>query len=247
MSDDNVARGRVVAALRGSRHTLVLSGSGISAESGIPTFRDAQTGLWARFRPEDLATPEAFERDPALVWQWYQARRERVAEAKPNAGHLAIAALERLLPRLTLVTQNVDGLHQRAGSSTVLEFHGNILRNRCAREGCIVASGATGGSTPPRCPGCGAFVRPDVVWFGEAIPRGILIQSETAAGSCDVFLSIGTSSLVEPAASLAHLARRAGAIIVEVNPQDTPLSSSADIVIREPAGSALPAIVAALG
>lgn len=246
MSDD-VARSRVAAALRGSRHTLVLTGSGISAESGIPTFRDAQTGLWSRFRPEDLATPEAFERDPARVWQWYESRRERVMQAKPNAGHLAIAALERLLPRLTLVTQNVDGLHQRAGSSRVLEFHGNLLRNRCSRENRIVESVASGGATPPRCPGCGAFVRPDVVWFGEAIPHAILIQSEAAAGSCDVFLSVGTSSVVEPAASLARLAHAAGAIVVEVNPQDTPLSPDADIVIREPAGTALPAIAAALG
>lgn len=239
--------GELTAALRASTHAVVLTGSGISAESGIPTFRDAQTGLWARYRPEDLATPEAFERDPALVWQWYQARREQIAAARPNAGHLALAALERLLSKLTLVTQNVDGFHQRAGSTGVLELHGNIHRNRCSLDNQPVQVVTEGTTKPPRCPSCGGRVRPDVVWFGEPVPRGTLLAAEAALSSCDLFLSIGTSSIVQPAAGLAASAREAGAMIVEINPADTPLTRMADITIRGPAGMALPALVAALG
>jgi NAD-dependent deacetylase len=225
---------------------VILTGSGISAESGIPTFREAQRGLWARFRPEDLATPEAFERDPELVWQWYQSRREMIAGVRPNAGHLAIAALERLLRQLTLVTQNVDGLHQQAGSTAVLEFHGNIHRNRCSAENRAVDVPA-GTLKPPRCPSCGARVRPDVVWFGEPIPSGVRVATEAAVADCDIFFSVGTSSVVQPAAGLAEAAHAAGAIVIEINPQETLLSPVADITLREPAGSALPAIVAALG
>lgn len=234
---------RLGSALRRSRHTLVLTGSGISAESGIPTFRDAQSGLWSRFRPEDLATREAFERDPALVWQWYQWRRELVAAARPGAGHLALAALERLLPRLSLVTQNVDGLHQAAGSRDVIEFHGNLWRNRCYAEDTPVEVATAGTTKPPRCPSCGARVRPDVVWFGEPITPRALLAAQAAASTCDVFISVGTSSVVQPAAGLVALARRAGALVVELNPEDTPLSGDADVLLRATAGDALPALL----
>ncbi len=236
----------LISALGRTRHLVVLTGSGLSAESGVPTFRDAQSGLWARYRPEDLATTEAFERDPALVWQWYQWRRSVIAAARPNAGHLAIAALERLLARQTLVTQNVDGLHQSAGSRGVIEFHGNIMRNRCSAEHSLVAVDVTGTTKPPRCPSCGARLRPDVVWFGEPIPGGALTTASIAAADCDLFLAAGTSAMVQPAAGLAELARANGAIVVEVNPEDTALSDRADFHIRQPAGIALPALVAAI-
>ncbi|GIK34107.1 MAG: NAD-dependent protein deacylase [Gammaproteobacteria bacterium] len=236
----------LAAALRVSRRTVVLTGAGVSAESGIPTFRDPQDGLWARYRAEDLATPEAFARDPRLVWQWYQWRREAIAAAKPNAAHLAIAALDRLLPSLVLVTQNVDGLHQQAGSRSVLELHGNILRNRCSRENRLTDIDTRGTSKPPRCPSCGAYIRPDVVWFGEPLPPQILAASQAAAGNCDLLIAVGTSSMVMPAAGLIALARSAGARFAEVNPQETLVSSQADISLRMPAGEAFPAVLAAL-
>lgn len=230
-----------------ARHVCVLTGAGISAESGIPTFRDALTGLWAGFRPEELATPEAFERDPARVWQWYEWRRELVRRASPNAGHLALAELAGRVPRLTLVTQNVDGLHQRAGSEAVIEYHGNLLRDRCTVEQTIAARAA--GGTPdalPRCAACGALLRPDVVWFGETIPLDALQQADAAARDCDVFLSIGTSSLVYPAAGLAETALRRGVPLIEINPGATELSPLATVALREPAGRALPGLVEAL-
>jgi NAD-dependent deacetylase len=237
----------LTALLRASRHTVILTGSGVSAESGIPTFRDAQAGLWARFRPEDLATPEAFERDPDLVWQWYQCRRELIATARPNAAHIAIAAMERLLSHLTLITQNVDGLHQQAGSSGVIEFHGNIHRNRCSAESIPVEIDCRGTTRPPRCPNCGARVRPDVVWFGEPIPPQALLLANHAAADCDLFFSVGTSSLVEPAAGLSAIARSAGATVVEINTAATARSADADHTLRGPAAQILPALVAALG
>ena len=161
---------RAAAALAEARHVCVLTGAGISAESGIPTFRDAQEGLWANYDPLDLATPEGFERDPELVWRWYEWRRELVRRAEPNPGHHALAALARRVPRLTLVTQNVDGLHQRAGSQDVIEYHGNILRDRCTAEHIVVERSRDTGGGLPRCATCGGLLRPDVVWFGEMIP-----------------------------------------------------------------------------
>jgi NAD-dependent deacetylase len=238
----------LVAALKRARHVVALTGSGISAESGVPTFRDAQTGLWAKFSPEELATPEAFARDPAFVWSWYRWRRELVARAQPNPGHYALAEIASLVRRFTLVTQNVDGLHQRAGSRDVIEFHGNILRDRCSR-GCSRSEGVVGspaeGDALPRC-ACGALLRPDVVWFGEMIPPTALETATAATRDCDVFLSIGTSSLVFPAAGFAQEAQRGGAALVEVNPAATPLSDSADFTLRAQAGVALPQLVAAL-
>ncbi len=231
--------------VREARHVCVLTGAGISAESGIPTFRDALTGLWAKFRPEELATPEAFERDPRLVWEWYEARRTSVRAAQPNPGHHALAELARRVPRLTLVTQNVDGLHERAGSTGVLEYHGNILRDRCMDEQ-AVRERVPGPDGLPHCATCGALLRPDVVWFGEAIPAEPMRLADAAARACDVFLSVGTSSLVYPAAGLAEIALRQGAAIIEINPNPTDLSSCAEAALRGPSGRVLPELLAAL-
>ncbi len=233
----------LVATLRGAWSVAVLTGSGISAESGVPTFRDAQTGLWARYNPEELATPEAFERGPRLVWEWYSWRRELVEKATPNPGHEALAKLEGRVPKLSLVTQNVDGLHQSSGSQNVRELHGNIMRSRCSVEGVIVEPHEDDEETPPSCPSCGAFLRPDVVWFGEALPDEVLEEAFEAARNCEVFFSIGTSGLVQPAASLAFEAMRTGAIVVEVNPNDTPLTRHAEYALRGRAGEILPELL----
>ncbi len=229
-------------ALRTAHTVTVLTGAGMSADSGVPTFRDAQTGLWAQYRPEELASPEAFARDPDTVWQWYRWRRQNVAAAQPNAGHEALAALEAHLPDLRLVTQNVDGLHRRAGHREVIEFHGNIGVNRCHREGRIVeVDDAT--DAPPPCPHCGAPVRPGVVWFGEAIPKEALERATEAAGACDLLLAVGTSAVVHPAAALAQIARRGGARTAEINPDATELSDDIDIRIPARAAEALPQVL----
>jgi NAD-dependent deacetylase len=229
--------------LRRAKRVAALTGAGISAESGVPTFREAQTGLWARFDPQELATPQAFQRDPRLVWSWYAWRRELVAKAQPNPGHLALVEMEKRFPNFTLVTQNVDGLHRLAGSQAVIELHGNIRRTKCFQEGCIVETWAETGEAPPRCPQCGGPLRPDVVWFGEALPERALAEAYAAARACEVFFSIGTSALVQPAASLPLLALEAGAVVVEVNPDDTPLTQLATFSLRGPAGVVLPQLV----
>jgi NAD-dependent deacetylase len=230
----------LVRALRNAERVVVLTGSGISVESGVPTFREAQTGLWERYDPQQLATPEAFARDPRLVWEWYEWRRDLVREATPNPGHKALAELERHIPEFALVTQNVDGLHARAGSRNVVELHGNILRSRCSLEGEVAEPEEHDGSVPPHCPRCGAFLRPDVVWFGEMLPPGALeIASEVARG-CELLFSIGTSSLVYPAAALPLEALEHGATLVEINPSETPLTRRADYALRGPAGEVLP-------
>ena len=198
-----------------ARHVAVLTGAGLSAESGLPTFREALTGLWAKYRPEDLATPEAFERNPALVWDWYRMRREAVLRAEPNAGHLALTRLETLVPRLTLITQNVDGLHRRAGSRDMVEMHGDITRARCSLEGSRGRESwvePAAGGAPPTCDMCGSYLRPDVVWFGEAVPERALHRAWSGVYDCEVFLAVGTSNLVEPAASLPWLAAAQGAM-----------------------------------
>jgi NAD-dependent deacetylase len=236
----------LVAALREAKLIAVLTGAGISAESGIPTFRDAQDGLWARFDPRELATPSAFARDPKRVWDWYAWRRERVASAEPNAGHRALVALDRRVPELVVITQNVDGLHQRAGSRRVVELHGNITRVKCSREGTPCAHWDDNGAEVPRCPTCGAYLRPDVVWFEELLPEDALAAAEDAARRCDVLLVVGTSAEVYPAAALPEAASAAGARVVEVNPNPTAVSARADHALRGPAGTALPALVAAL-
>lgn len=231
-------------ALRAARHVAVLTGAGVSAESGIPTFRDAQTGLWARYSPEDLATPAAFQRNPRLVWEWYAWRRQIVAAAGPNPGHLALARLERLVPRLTLITQNVDGLHRRAGSSAPIELHGNIMRVRCSAEGTVYMAWDEAGAPPP-CPACGAPLRPDVVWFGESLPSTALEQAWTAAASCDLFLSVGTSGLVEPAASLPRVAYAQGATLAVINLDVADAVQERVYHIHARSGELLPALVSA--
>lgn len=235
---------QLVTTLRRAKRVAVLTGAGISAESGIPTFRDAQTGFWARFRAEDLATVEAFERDPQLVWDWYAMRREMVQTAQPNAGHHALAAMARHIPTLTLITQNVDGLHEAAGSADVLELHGNIGRVKCFAEGTVVPETEwVLGDGVPRCPHCAALLRPDVVWFGEMLPQNTFRRAEKACREAEVVFSIGTSGLVPPAATLPLLAMAAGAIGVEINLDATYLSDQFDYTVRGPSGVILPALV----
>ncbi len=235
----------LAAALRNARRVTVLTGSGVSAESGVPTFRDALTGLWANYNPQELATPQAFRRNPKMVWEWYAERRRMMQEKEPNPGHFALAEMERRVPEFTLITQNVDGLHQRAGSVRVYELHGNLSRVKCSREDTIVEKWSETGEVPPRCPGCGAFLRPDVVWFGEPLPVAAMHSAIAAMRNCDVMLSVGTSGEVEPAASLPYEALAHGATVVEVNPDETPLSERAAFWLAGPSGELLPLLVKA--
>ena len=239
--NDDLARARDL--LDHATSIAVLTGAGISAESGIPTFRDALSGLWENFRPEDLATPEAFEAHPKLVWDWYAWRRSAVAKAVPNAGHRALVDIERQCREhaldFTLVTQNVDGLHRVAGSHRVIELHGNIRRVKCFDRHHPVESWPEGDEVPA-CPHCGSLLRPDVVWFGENLPPDALAAAIAAARTCDVFLCVGTSTVVEPAASLPFLALEAGARVIEVNPQPTPLTRRATVSLAGAAGEILP-------
>lgn len=230
----------LVRQLTAAKSVTVLTGAGVSAESGVPTFRDAQTGLWAKYRPEDLATPSAFQRNPRLVWEWYAWRRQLVAEAKPNPAHLTLAEMEARFPQFRLITQNVDGLHQRAGSRNVIELHGNITRTKCFDEGTVAATWQDTGEIPPRCPHCGGRLRPDVVWFEEPMPEVEMELALRATTTCDIFLSIGTSTVVYPAASLPFEAVRSGATVVEINPQPTPFTDQAHFVLTGAAGVVLP-------
>lgn len=237
--------------LQDAAHIAMLTGAGVSAESGVPTFRDAQTGLWAHFRPEDLATVEAFRRDPARAWDWYAERRVNMREVQPNAGHRAVADFQRRHPgRLTLATQNVDGLHQKAGSTDVLALHGNIFEDQwldpCAlarrpQDGCSPAQAEPG--RPPRCVQCGNLARPAVVWFGEMLPHDALGAAERAAAQCDVMLVVGTAGAVYPAAGLAHQARAAGAQVVIVNPHPSELDDWAHAVLPGTSAQLLPVLL----
>jgi NAD-dependent deacetylase len=223
------------------RTLAVLTGAGISAESGVPTFR-GEEGLWHSYRAEDLATPRAFHRDPRLVWEWYDWRRSLIGQCQPNAAHTVLVEMESRFDEFVLITQNVDGLHRLAGSRSIVELHGNIWGMRC-----------TGGcrptwedrtvplpEIPPRCPDCGALVRPDVVWFGESLPAKALEEAFAAARRCQVMLVVGTSAVVHPAASLPVVGLQAGAYVIEINPQATPLSEHVHETIRKPAAVALP-------
>ncbi len=237
-------RARIGAAGR----VCVLTGAGMSAESGIATFRDAQTGLWARFDPAQLASEAGFRADPATVWTWYAERRAGVRRAQPNAGHLALGGFAQRRPGvLTVVTQNVDDLHQRAGNTDAIRLHGDILADRWlepSRRGdhvCDPARAVAG--TPPRCGTCGNLLRPDVVWFGEMLPFQALQQAELAAASCDVMLVVGTSGAVWPAAGLAARARRGGAFVAIVNPQPSEIDGEAHAVLRGTAATLLPALL----
>jgi NAD-dependent deacetylase len=250
---------QVRAWVRGARHIAVLTGAGMSAESGVPTFRDAQTGLWAKFDPQQLATEEAFRANPSRVWDWYAFRREMIGKVEPNAGHRALAAFARRHPgRMTLITQNVDGLHQRAGSPGVLALHGNIAEDKWLDipKACCDAAAAVHPTTvraelveagapraaqgPPRCAQCGNMLRPAVVWFGEMLPVEVLAAAEDAARTCDLMLVIGTSGVVYPAAGLARMA--AGKVVI-VNPEPTDLDDAADAVLRGKAAQLLPQLL----
>ena len=232
--------------LKTAKRVVVLTGAGVSAESGVPTFRDAWTGLWSRFDPEELATPRAFQRNPRLVWEWYAHRREMISEAKPNPAHEVLAQMEQILPEFHLITQNIDGLHQRAGSRQVIELHGNITRTKCFDEGTIVSTWKETGDVPPRCPQCGGYLRPDVVWFEELLPEREITLAFQVAAQCEVFFSIGTSSVVYPAAALPLEALEHGATVVEINLQPTPLSRKADFVLVGAAGSVMAALLKSL-
>jgi NAD-dependent deacetylase len=234
-----------------SQRLVVLTGAGVSKESGVPTFRDALEGLWAQYDPQRLATPQAFRRDPKLVWDWYEYRRGLVRKADPNPGHAALVALEPLLPQVVVVTQNVDDLHQRAGSTDVVPLHGAIMRSKCfdACQGeptvIDVAELPDYDSVdgPPRCPHCGAWVRPDVVWYGESLSGAVLGRASDLAQTADVMLVVGTSGVVQPAASLPYVAKRAGAVVIEVNPQPSAITQLADLWLDGPSGEVLPLVV----
>ena len=228
-----------------AQSVTVLTGAGISAESGVPTFR-GEEGLWKKFRPEELANFDVFMRNPELVWEWYNYRRKIIEEISPNPGHFALAKMESHFPQFTLITQNVDGLHQSAGSSNVVELHGNIHRNRCVKCDRIFSEIAL--STDEEIPTCecGGLLRPDVVWFGESLPEDVLQKAFDVTKNCDLFFSIGTSAVVYPAASLPELAKQHGAFVVEINLEPTPITSFADVAIHDKSGVILPQIVKTL-
>lgn len=226
---------------------VVFSGAGVSRESGLDTFRGSG-GLWETMRPEELATPEAFQADPSKVWRWYAWRYRRASEAAPNPAHYAIARMETIFPSMTCVTQNVDGLHQRAGSQNLLELHGTITRafcNRCGESRDMGDALAESAEEPLVC-SCGGKFRPAVVWFGESLPEDVLVRAYEEATFCDLFISVGTSGTVYPAAGLIELAHQAGACLLEVNPEPTPFSRLMDLRLSAPAGEALPALVDAM-
>ncbi len=239
---------RAAAALAQARRVVVLTGAGVSAESGISTFRDADTGLWSRFDPMRLASQEGFAENPAIVWQWYMDRLNVMERAQPNPGHTALAELERMVPEFVLVTQNVDDLHERAGSRHVLHLHGSIARyycNVCGAPHPITAADRRR-TRPPACPSCGAFIRPGVVWFGEMLPERILDQAYRAVQRCDVILVVGTSGLVYPAAQLPHLAKSAGAHVIEQNLRCDAFTEIADVQLEGQGGVLLPQLVDAM-
>ena len=224
------------------RALVVTTGAGMSKESGIPTFRDAPSSLWANFNPEDLATPQGFLKDPPLVWKWYNERRRMIGEASPHPGHYAIAAMEPLFDEFLLLTQNIDNLHRKAGSNGVVELHGNIFRFKCFDNHHPIDQLPRTDEEPPRCQ-CGSMIRPDVVWFGETLDPDHLDRAFAALTACEAILVVGTSGMVYPAAGFPGAAKSSGAKVVEVNPEETPISEIADVFVKAGAGEALPAIV----
>lgn len=242
---------QAVSALARARSLAVLTGAGVSKESGIPTFREAQTGLWVQYDPQELATPQAFRHNPKLVWDWYEYRRQLVVEANPNSGHLALVELEQLVPRVVVLTQNVDGLHQAAGSTDVVELHGNLRRSKCFANcrgdptliDVTALRSESREASPPLCPHCGGYVRPDVVWFGETLREAALSRAYQASEECDVMLIVGTSGAVHPAAALPAVAKGAGKTVIEVNPEPSGITSFADLILQGPGGEVLPRLV----
>ncbi len=245
MEQDEIL-GSLARLLRQVHHVVALTGAGVSHESGIPTFR-GPGGLWRNFRPEELATPQAFAKNPRLVWEWYDWRRGLIRQARPNPGHQALVALEEAVPDFTLITQNVDGLHRQAGSRRVLEIHGCLWEVRCTVCGAVQEDRRVPIPIPPYCGGCGGLLRPNVVWFGEALDPKILDMARQALLRAQVMLVVGTSALVQPAASFALWARRAGAQLAEINPEPTPLTPHCDFVLEGKSGEILPRLVQALG
>ncbi|NDJ79189.1 MAG: NAD-dependent deacylase [Chloroflexi bacterium] len=243
----------VAAILKRSQRLVVSTGAGVSKESGIPTFRDALEGLWAQYDPQKLATPRGFLQNPKLVWDWYAHRRALLADAKPNPGHYALAEMEALVPQLVLVTQNIDGLHQEAGSSDVVLLHGDIRLNKC-HANCqgnpthinIEELEWDRNAGPPVCPRCGAWVRPDVVWYEELLPPAAIERAFNLSEVADVMLVVGTSGVTQPAASLPFAAKRAGGTLIEVNPEPSQITAIADHYLPGPSGEVLPQIVAAM-
>lgn len=241
------------ARLRNTKSLVVLTGAGVSKESGVPTFRDAMDGLWAKYDPTELGTPEAFRRNPKLVWDWYEHRRKMLDGIQPNPGHLAMAALETLVPQVVVITQNVDGLHHAAGSADVIRLHGDITRHKCffncegdptpvdirTLEWDIEAG-------PPACPYCGRWVRPDVVWFTEHLPAAALSRALDLAHTCDTMLVVGTSGVVQPAAMLPYEAKHNGAYVIDVNPVPDEITPIADLFLEGPSGQVLPRVIEAM-
>ncbi|MDZ7262420.1 MAG: NAD-dependent deacylase [candidate division KSB1 bacterium] len=237
---------KLIDLLKNARKVTVLTGAGVSAESGVPTFR-GEEGLWKKFRPEELANFDAFMKNPELVWEWYDYRRKLILEVKPNPGHYALVAMENFYPDFTLITQNVDDLHRKAGSKKIYELHGNILRNRCVDCNKYYTQIDLGPDKKvPRCH-CGGLIRPDVVWFGELLPAREVELAFEAAANCEVFFSIGTSALVQPAASLPVTAKQSGAYVVEINYEPTVISNIVDESILGKSGEVLPQLMEVVG
>lgn len=234
--------------LAGVKRLVVLTGAGVSKESGIPTFREAQAGLWARYDPMEMATQEGFLRNPKLVWEWYEYRFGMVASAQPNAGHRAIAELEQIIPSVAVVTQNIDGLHQAGGSSNVIELHGSIRRYKClsGRHTGFSPADLAGLDKPPRCPHCGDLLRPDVVWFGEYLAEDVLATAFALSEQCDAMLVVGTSGVVQPAAALPFVAACAGALVIDVNPDRDEIAHMADVFLQGTGGAVLPSLLDSL-
>ena len=230
--------------VKSAERLAVLTGAGISAESGISTFR-GEDGIWTSMKPEELASFDAFMKNPDLVWEWYQMRRSIVEEREPNPGHFALADMEKVFKYFTLITQNVDGLHQRAGSTGVLELHGNIMRSKCLKCVSITNTHPVFDKELPKCE-CGGLLRPDVVWFGEMLPEDVLRTAFYESSNCDVFLCVGTSAVVHPAASLPVAAKQSGAYVIEINTEKTVLTDFADKSILAPSGRALPELLKSL-
>ncbi len=228
--------------LNSAKRVAVLTGAGVSAESGVPTFR-GEEGLWRNFRAEELATPEAFSRDPKLVWEWYDWRRSLIAPLKPNPGHGAVYQMEKKYSEFLLITQNVDGLHRTAGSAKMVELHGNIWRTRCTSDGVVKENRDVPlKEIPPLCE-CGAMLRPHIVWFGESLDPAVLQKAFDACQNCDVFIVAGTSAVVQPAASMAGIAKQSGAFVIEVNPDQTPITSEVDEHLQGKSGEILPQLI----